>query len=316
MLFDEFASHIEEGPLYPCYIICGEDSYWSKKAYKKLVSLVDPIDLTLVSAPQKIDDALLALDTFPMISDYKIVVLEDYSKFNNEDKTKILKYLKNPSINSVLVLYNTDKITGENFKVYNFSHINEASLVPIIINEAEKSGSKITTDAARLLAVYAELDMAIIDMELKKLAGYCGKEKITVDAVIECVTPTITYRVYNFAGAVAAGNYIEAYKILESLTNSTSEYSRFLSNITSYYRMVFYAKISSLNNKELANALSSKEYPVLKARGVSKKYGAKSLFELLKLLYNLEFDFKTGKISIENALNLAIAEAIERRVNE
>ncbi len=317
MHYDEFVKKLQSGKPNCCYSITGDDRYWTKNAYSALVSLVDSVDLTVLTAPQKIDEGLFALEIFPMLSEYKIAVLADYEKFSADDKTRLKKYLDNPVDGAVLVLYNSECVAHPNCEVYNFSHLSETALVPIIIEECKNAGAKITVEAARLLAVYAETDMAIIDMELKKLIAYAGiGEEIGSRMVRECVTPNITYQVYHFADAVARGSYKDAYGALDSLTNSTSEYSRFLSNVTSYYRMVLYAKISNMTDAELAKALSAKEYPVKKARTAAKKYGARPLFELLKLLYNLEFEFKSGRISVENALELAIAEAIERRIRE
>ncbi|NCA67212.1 MAG: hypothetical protein EOM87_04010 [Clostridia bacterium] len=317
MLYDEFVNHIDSGNLAPCYSITGEDAFWAKKAYKKLVGLVDSVDLVVLTSPTKIDEGMFALDMFPMFSPYKIVVFEDYDKFSNEDKTKIIKYLDNPSNGAALILYNSETIAHTNCKKYNFTHLTEIAVTAVIKERCAEYASSISSDAARLLAVCAELDMAIIDIELQKLVAYAGENGcISADMVRECVTPNITYQIYHFADAVARGSYMDAYGSLNTLTHSTGEYSRFLSNITSYYRMVFYAKISAMSDSELAASLSAKEYPVKKARAIAKKYGAKDLFDLLKLLYNLEFEFKSGKISVESALELAVAEAIERRRSE
>lgn len=309
----EFEKHIDSGDLFPCYLIGGEDEYWAKKAYKKLLETADELDVTVINAPTKFSEALLALETYPMLGDKKIVAIEGYEKFGNEEKAAIIKYLEDPVPTSVLILYNSEKITHKNIKECDFPRLREGALIPVINSLAQSLGGSITQDAARLMSVYAEFDMAIIEKEVIKLSAYCGNETITVESVKECVTPNITYRIYDFADALSYGSYKRAYGALESLTKSASEYSRFLANAATYYRTVFYAKISKLSDEELAKALGTKPYPVKKARAVAAKYSPMALYELLKRLYELEFEFKSGRTDSENALELAIAEAIERR---
>lgn len=314
MTATEFAKHIDSGEICPCYAIRGEDGYWAKQAYKKLLALSDELDIFIASSPIKTAEALQALETYPMLSDKKIVALERYEKFSAEDKALIKKYLDNPAPTSILVLYYSEALTHKNIKQCDFPRLWEGALIPVINRLARSLGTSISVDAARLLIVYSELDMAIIDKELVKLAAYCGEDAIDVESVKECVIPNITYQVYDFADALAKGSYKRAYGTLTNLTRSTGEYSRFLAAATTYFRTVFYSKIGRMTDDALAQALKTKPYAVKKARQVAAKYSAMVLFELLKKLYSLEFEFKSGKTDSENALELAIAEAIERRI--
>ena len=135
------------------------------------------------------------------------------------------------------------------------------------------------------------------------------------DALVESyVEPSYSYRVFDFTDAIARGSYTGAYEVLSSLARNAGEYSPFFTKLTDYIRLMLHAKLAkNVPDAELARALGVSPYPLQKAKRAAANYTSRQLLTILMKMYSLEQDYKSGNIGVENAMDLAIAQAIEAR---
>lgn len=310
MLYYDLIEEIKAGDIKPVYQISGEDRYWSAKAYRALLQLANEIDVQVFTSGDSISDAVTALNSFPMFSERKVVVIKDYAKFSDSDTRLIDAYITSPLSASLLIFYNCDtelkKAAG-----YKFAHLAENELLPYITSLVEDKGGRSDKAGLKLLVAYCEMDMARIENELIKLVAAGDISEATVQ---KYVTPSYSYKIYDFAEAISKGSYTGAYSVLTSMARTSSEYSAFFSNLTAFYRNMLHAKLASkVPVSELASYLKVSEYPLKKARRASGDYKVRELLAVTANLYRLEWEYKSGKITIDSAMDLAIAEAIERR---
>ncbi len=292
-----------EAPL--CVAVSGEDVYWRKKALDLLSGLCDPFDLSVVCPPESVSDALFKLSSYGIFGK-RVVVLREFFDLKENDRKELEKYAKNPFDGAILVF------DGDLSKVNGFVQVVCDKLKTGSLKEETESLFKnadreIEDNAINLLLDYCEGDMARIEGEALKLMAY-QEGRITTESVKEVVVPEVSHKIYDLTDAVAKGDYKTAFTIIE---RGDFNEGALLSSITTFYRNVFYCKIS--NSPELASWLGLKPYPMKKAIAIGRSYTAKNLFELLSLLYRLEFDIRLGKTTVDQALELAVAEAIERR---
>ena len=126
--------------------------------------------------------------------------------------------------------------------------------------------------------------------------------------------PSYSYRVFDFTDAIARGSYTGAYEVLSSLARNPAEYSPFFTKLTDYIRLMLHAKLAkNVPDAALAQALGVSPYPLQKAKRAAANYTPRQLLAILMKMYSLEQDYKSGAIGVENAMDLAIAEAIEAR---
>ncbi|MBP5610307.1 MAG: hypothetical protein J6X72_03100, partial [Clostridia bacterium] len=93
-----------------------------------------------------------------------------------------------------------------------------------------------------------------------------------------------------------------------------AEYSPFFTRLTDYVRLMLHAKLAkNVPDAELAKALGVSPFPLQRARRAANDYTPKQLLTILMKMYGLEQDYKSGNIGVENAMDLAIASAIEAR---
>lgn len=309
MLYYEFKAQIARGDIAPLYRIDGEDKYWSELAYKDILALSSELDTEILRDDQPVDDAIFGVQNFPMMSERKLVVVRD-RKLKDADIKALEKYLLSPSPTGVIVIYNCDgKIKGE--RAFTFDALSEGELVPYVVRLAGEMGGSVTQSAARKLVNYTEMSMVRIKNELLKLIPL---GEITEERVSAYVEPSYSYRVYDFTDAIARGSYSGAYEVLSSLARNPAEYSPFFTRLTDYIRLMLHTKLAkNVPDAELAKSLGVSLYPLQKAKRAAANYTSKQLLTILMKMYGLEQDFKSGNIGVENAMDLAIAEAIEAR---
>lgn len=309
MLYYEFKAQIARGDIAPLYRIDGEDKYWSELAYADLLALSSELDTEVLSDDKSVDDAIFAVQNFPMMADRKVVVLRD-RKLKDADVKALESYLVSPAPTGVLVLYNTEgKVKGE--RAFTFDPLSEAELIPYVVRLAREMGGSIRDSAAKKLIAYTEMSMTRIKNELIKMIPL---GEITDETVAAYVEPSYSYRVFDFTDAIARGSYTGAYDVLSLLVRNPAEYSPFFTRLTDYIRLMLHTKLAkNVPDAELAKALGVSPYPLQKAKRAAANYTSKQLLTILMKMYGLEQDFKSGNIGVENAMDLAIAEAIEAR---
>ena len=305
----EFKAQIARGDIAPLYRIDGEDKYWSELAYKDLLALSSELDTEVLRDDQPIEDAVYGVENYPMMSERKIAVIRDRKLKDAEIKT-LEKYMLSPASTGVIILYNAEgKVKGE--RAFTFDPVPEGELVPYVIRLASEMGGSITQSAAKKLVSYTELSMTRIRNELIKMVSL---GEITDDTVAAYVEPSYSFRIYDFTDAIARGSYTGAYEVLSSLARNPAEYSPFFTRLTDYIRLMLHTKLAkNVPEADLAKALGVSPYPLQKAKRTAGNYTSKQLLSILMKMYALEQDFKSGNIGVENAMDLAIAEAIEAR---
>ncbi|MBQ7713107.1 MAG: hypothetical protein IJT69_04750 [Clostridia bacterium] len=309
MLYYDFKAALARGDIAPLYRIDGEDKYWSELAYADLLALSSELDTEVLSDGAPVEDAIFAVQNFPMMSDRKVVVIRD-RKLKDAEIKSLEKYLASPASSGVLVLYNTEgKVKGE--RAYTFEPLTEGELTPYVLRLAREMGGSIRDSAAKKLIAYTEMNMTRIKNELIKMIPL---GEITDETVVAYVEPSYSYRVFDFTDAIARGSYSGAYSVLSSLARNPAEYSPFFTQLTDYVRLMLHAKLAkNVPDAELAKALGVSPFPLQRARRAANDYTPKQLLTILMKMYGLEQDYKSGNIGVENAMDLAIASAIEAR---
>ena len=309
MLYYEFKAQIARGDIAPLYRIDGEDKYWAELAYKDLLALSSELDTEVLRDDQSVEDAVFGVQNFPMMAERKLCVIRD-RKLKDADIKVLEEYLRSPAESGVILIYNCDgKVKGE--RAFTFDSVPEGELIPYVTRLTEEMGGSITPSAARKLVSYTEMNMTRVKNELLKMIAL---GQITDDLVAAYVEPSYSYRVFDFTDAIARGSYTGAYEVLSSLARNPAEYSPFFTKLTDYIRLMLHAKLAkNVPDADLARALGVSPYPLQKARRAAANYTPRQLLAILMKMYSLEQDFKSGNIGVENAMDLAIAEAIEAR---
>jgi DNA polymerase III delta subunit len=257
-----------------------------------------------------------------MFGQKRVLVYTLPEKLFAADMDVINTYLSNPNQDNILILIlnaekNTSKISVSNLIEINCNPMDRQTAKKLIMYQEIKPKS-ITDGGAEYLIDATNGNFALINNELNKIKNYYDKELIDTADVMEFITKTEEFEIYEFASALisssidnsaASNNLQKADRILSQLVNKIKpdEHYIIFGATLSQLRRVFYAAFSSASEETLAKHLACSPYAIKYAR---RDYpnAAPQIARLYETALDLEYKIKSGQIyPIYNALVLLFA---------
>lgn len=317
MRIEELKKSLEAG-FSPVYVVEGDDAYLRELALrdikKKCLGDNDIDFCSFEGAEIKTNPDVLvsALLQYPFISEKRLICVRDYSPSATDLKNKALsEYFANPSDFCVLVIINSAPC--ENLKkiacaeVVDCSKASPAVLARYVRVSLKRLNVVISEENARLLAEYCLNDMTRISGEVEKLGAYCAeKGEVLPEDIQTLVTRDTDYRIYEMTDKLAQKRVDEALDILNDMLLKNEEPQKLYTSVYYYFRRLFFCAISDKPAASLAKELGIKEYAVIKSTALAKKIGARKLKNTICAFENFDADFKSGKISINDALFICV----------
>jgi DNA polymerase-3 subunit delta len=291
------------------YILFGDDGYL-KKMYKDKISrqISDPDDIFNYQkfGPdcdlQEVYDAVLQ---FPMMSDRKCVILNDYN-FLDCDKTdfdKLCTVIRETPDTCVFILWfdsmEIDHKKNSKFKKLEsaaeknngmavlLNHRTQGELVKMLTDGAKKRGCSFENNAARYLVEIAGQDINTLVNELEKLCAFVGKGQITKQTVEDISVKTVEVSIYNLSKQIIDCNMALAIKTLDELFFMRVEPIIILSTISSCYVDMYRAFVGKSKGMSISQT--------------AEQFGYKNNMFLLERAQNniKKFDFYKFLLSFE-----------------
>lgn len=287
----------------PCYLVQGEDILLYDKALELIKDAcnlqLEEFNFIKFDEDSFNGDAVIdTLQTLPMGSEKKIVLLKNITKLSEDFKKKLIAYLKNPVLSSCLVIFDFfnkfDFIISEKVSA---KRLDEKSLAEIIEKEITDSGKLIKKDAVELLISYCCDYYSLIHNELQKLKS-CNRDVIETRDIENMVTREVEYTVFELTEALSKKDADKAVSLLNLMDKDTKTFSL----IANHFRRLFFVSISKESDADLSKLLGVKEFAVVKARQLAKNFSKIQLKNIYELLDDVDLYIKNGQMQIENAL--------------
>lgn len=196
---------VKAGKLAPVYYFHGPEETLKEEALGALVDLaVDPssrdFNYDVRHATALDAEALHALvNTLPMMAERRVVVIRDVDGWTAKSPTRrvLLEYLAKPAPETLLILHQgppkedekdeIDKELGELAQVVNFADLDAEEALAWVQKRAKLHGIPLTEQAADHLVNATGSSLALLRLELEKLAALGATEPIGVETVGEMV---------------------------------------------------------------------------------------------------------------------------------
>ena len=324
MRIEDLKSSLAKG-VAPVYLIEGEDAYLREVAVKTLQEnrLTSP-ELNLntfegsfvKSNPEEMIGALMQ---YPFMSEKRVVIVRDYNPSATDLKNKaVSEYFENPVETSLLIIVNSTPC--ELLKKFDCvttvdcGKANKATIVRYIQGVLKRNNLIITTKNAELLADFCRLEMTKISGETEKLVAFCnGNAEVTAEDIEVLVTKENDYQIYELTEQVAKQNNAKAYEIVGDMLSKSNDHQRIFTSLYYHFRKLFFCSVNNKSNAVLAKELAVKsEYALQKLIEQSKRFSPKKLKQTVDMFAKYDADFKSGKITIVSALNLAMGKIMEK----
>ncbi len=337
MKYLELAKHINNvltggEKLRPLYVVYGDDDYLSSCALKAFEGMVsnDYKDFNFIklASEQDVNDAVDALETFPMFDDYKVVILSLQNSLTKGKKGKasdeatqgesivksvIDRYMQSPCETSVFVLDCESKevATSAKFKgaeMVDCSRLDEETLVEEIRKIALCAPQRsIENEAAHELILRTQNSMGRIESEMTKLKSYVDS-RITRQDVMDMVASDLDYKMYELANAVSSKNADTALSVLNVFFENGLRGMTIINLLYGKYRELLHASLNKdMSNDELAKLIGlNSAGAVYYLKKASQNYSQVKLKRSVDYLHALQYDVLSGKRNENSAVHEAV----------
>ena len=303
MLFANLKASLKDG-LKPAYLLFGEDVFLVNKAIELITEAanVDIVGITRLDEAATSSEVIAKCRTVAMFGGRRAVIVRPAGE-KLFDKG-LTAYLAAPDTECVVILVCDKAANVKNTEVIDCNPMSEDLVVKLIARAAADGGKKINEDAVRLLARFCDNNFARVNNELNKLLHYfCDRPVITTQDVSEIAIKSENYQIYELGNAVLKKDTEGSERILKTLLASGLEEYALFGNILATIRRVFWAVRTKVPAEAVAALLKCHPYAVTASRrdfaalatGITSSY---------KKATDLEYQIKSGKISVTSALTL------------
>lgn len=304
-----------ENNIRPAYLISGTDRFLCYAALENIknalnISLKEMNEVIMQGDSVTKEEIAQSASIFPFADAYRLVQVND---FNNKAKSKLkedelLKYLKNPMKESVIVFFSLDSTDALKPYLELITHIDcdklDADTIKSILSaKLKKADKKMQIKALDKLIMFCNNDMARISNELEKLISYADNEEIKEEHVEALVFQDKEYQVFELAEFIAKGEKDKALDLVFTLTSGGKGGFSILTPLYNNYRRALFVAINKdKTDDEIASLLGVKPYAVKMVKNQVSKFTPKKLKSIVDMLYEADRNIKMGKIKEEVAI--------------
>jgi len=295
------------------YFFCGEEIFLKDEAQKAVISelLGDDdkrINCDICSAKEGHRNIFDALKTLSLLSEKKIVVIEDVECLPDSKKIPFLERLRNPVKNIYIIMRSSRSPFGDNFlksvsscaRTFTFKKLRERELKAWIHKRFSKYKKSITKEALELfLELKGRDDLTMLSGEVEKLAVYKDTAPtITRNDVIRLIGKSAVKGVFDLVDAVSFKNRDTALALSHDILSSTRKGIPELLGLTAWQlRRIWRAKAlldQGRNDRYIAAELKIKDFSLNKFFDQVRRFSVDELKRDFELLVEADRKIKTG----------------------
>ena len=254
---EELKRNLHRDKLEPVYVLLGPDRYQCRLALDILKqSILAPetisFDLTeFVGGEAQIDEVIESVNTFPMMSKRRLVLVSDMHKLKDSEQEKILDSLDSFPRRSMLVLIGDDldrrkrfyRILRDKGCVLQFPKLKGFALEQWALDFVRQRGYRISPDSIKKIIAAAGTDLQTLANEIEKLLLYLGKSKRVADSAIhDIVRGSGQNTIFELIDAMGSRDRAGALRLLANLLDSGEHPLYVVTMMARHCRQVLIAK--------------------------------------------------------------------------
>lgn len=221
-----------EAGLLPGYLIVGSDELKSSRAVERMRDRLERsgmaefnLDERDMAKDPQMDDIIASLNTFPMGSEFRLVILANCDKLPKAVSEPLVEYFSDPSPTTVCLVVATS--LAKNTRLYKaIKKFGDKAVIdcapkkawempPQVVKMAAAHGKAMGVPAAEALVARAGENTRMLDNEVKKLAAIVSGTEITLADVERHVMRTAEVKPWEFLNAVAARDAVKSLELLD-----------------------------------------------------------------------------------------------------
>lgn len=321
---------IKAGKIAPVYFFYGEEPYPIDHSVKELQNILDPstrdFNFDYFSGDAVEVDGLIAIArSFPMVSEKRLVILNDVQKLSSSDRNRLLDYVQRPMDSTCLILLSNQADRRQKFWSMLTEHSIWAESRPLYENQAadwvvqrlQNRQVRITQEAARLLVQHAGTSLWNLHQELNKLTTYCwGKTSLNRDDILAVVGVSREYNTWELTDAIARRDTKQALLILSQLTNAKQSPIGMIMDLTRRILILIRIKLLSerrVSSEQMVKLTGLKPYFVKLFTEQALKFSLDEIQQALETLYQADRSIKSGLLDPILAMTIIIFDVTQKK---
>ena len=316
MNYENMLSLIKQEKIYPVYLFYGKENYLKEDILKKLRNrLIDPAYRELnykvfYGEKLSINEVINDLETLPMISEHKLVVIKEAEKINKNDETKLADYFNRLSLknnfSTLIIIY---KESNPNKKLItaikkvgiaaNFNITDKVKLALWINSKFKQSNKKITQEGIFYLQSIVGSDLGRLFNEIEKIDIYTKDKKvIEKEDVIISIGGSESVNIFKVLDSIGDKDIKNAIDGLVKLNQGNLHHLSIFAMIYRQVKLILQTKLlfaGGFNFKEVENKLKLPYFVVEKIIKQSKKYTFKEICKSYELLNIADLELKDSQ---------------------
>lgn len=311
----EAIKQLKSEKLSPVYLLTGKEKFFHDQVIntfsKELFS--DPSSrslnrIMLHGSENSLSEVVNASLSYPMLSNYKLVVVKEFSRIKVADIDSFFRYLEKPTNTTILLL-----LTEEMGKTKLFTELRKVAVlvdckpvpdykIPAFIKE-RISLRKMTmsAQAVTMLAEYTGNSLLTIEHELQKVNEYKSDgSEITADDVIAVTGMSKEYNIFTLQNALIGKNLKQSFIIGKKLNEKGENINLIISILFNYFKkamIVAKLRISGKGFSTISRELKINEYQQRDISSTLKIFNVQKLEEVINTLQLLDKKIKTSAIT-------------------
>jgi len=274
----ELRQALEKGSCPPLICLFGEETFRRDQVLQMIIDQVVPEDardfnLAVFQGKEAFGQAMLEqLQTLPVFSPRRLVLVKDFSAVPAAESEKLLDYLAAPLSETILVLV-ADKIDrrrkffqvfGKKGVLIEFKPLYPNQIPAFVEQQVQVAGKRMTEDAMAFFCRRVGTNLQEIHGELEKLCSYLGdRNLVDVDDVRAVVSDIRADSVFDLTNALGKKQTSEALRLLGRLLADGMAPVLVLSMMVRHFRQLW--KTSELlaqggGRKDIAAAIRVNPY--------------------------------------------------------
>lgn len=316
----------------------------SKLIEKYVNPVTRELDVTIFNEKPSLEELINACETLTMFSERRVVLLSKCGYFKSkkneiskgdlanddgdvdDELVLLLKYLEKipastllifqeEEVNKRLKLYKKVKKIGRD---YDFIALDKGEISRFIRNRIKKKNKIIRGEIVDLiydLSGYynknSDYNLYNLENDLKKIIDHSQGEEITALDVTNTLEGDLNTFIFSLVEAMGSGKKGEAFSLYSNIISGGGKFFGILGLLISQYELMLDIKELLDKGRSLASiekVLEVNGYRLKKAVPTVQKYSSKDLRNLLKKLFAMEQNIKSGLIDQNMAMEIFIGE--------
>lgn len=328
MDFFECKQSIDQKKLSSVYFFFGEEPYYIDQLVKQVVdAVVDEntrdFNCDILQAESSDGDGIVAMaSSFPMMADYRLIVVKNVHRLAATDKKRLLEYVESPLESTILALTATKIDRRQQFysglikksQWVESKPLYENQAVDWVTRQLREKGATISHDAASFLVQQVGTSIWSLENELNKLMTYAiGQKQFTLDDVTAVAGVSRKYNTWELADAVGQRDLQTSIDIMKHLFDEGASAPGILIVLAQRILLLMQVRAAldrNMPQAQLAQSLGLKPFFVKLYVQQASKYRVGQLQRGLKILRNADYAIKTGQMKPLMVMTLVLCDLL------